>query len=153
MRRKTTKKFINCILIPVIVCCLSQLLLAADEIHEASAKGDLEKVIEILKKDPNALNQLDQNGRTPLHHASIIGNNQLAEYLIKQGADLDSQDENKNTPLHNAAVRGNLELVKMLLEKGSKSINQGATWNNTPLHLACERGHSEVVLFLLDNGA
>ncbi|MBN1272901.1 MAG: ankyrin repeat domain-containing protein [Candidatus Aminicenantes bacterium] len=153
MRRKKMKKFAMSILISGIVFCCHHFSLASDEIHEASANGNLKQVMEILKKDPHLLNQPDQNGRTPLHHACITGKNQMAGYLIEQGAELDPKDENKNTPLHIAALRGNLELVKMLLKKGSKSIHEGASWNNNPLHLACERGHPKVVSFLIEHGA
>jgi len=152
MNKKMIERILFGIMAAVILFFGSHFLLVADEIHDAAKEGDPDKVIEILERDPGQLNRADSNGKTPLHHASRFGKNNVAQLLIKRGADLDPKDENQTTPLHNAAASGNLELVKILLANGSKSMNESASWGNTPLHLACERGHPEVVSYLIDRG-
>jgi ankyrin repeat protein len=152
MNKKMIERILFGIMVPMILFFGSHFLLAADEIHDAVKEGNLNKVIEILENDPGQLNRTDSNGRTPLHYACLFGKNDVAQLLIKKGADIDPRDENQTTPLHIVAATGNLELVKILLDNGSKSINKGASWGSTPLHLACERGHPEVVSYLIDRG-
>ena len=47
-----------------------------------------------------SLNTLDEKGRTPLHHAVVLGLHETAKYYLKNGADIDAQDHNGSTPIH-----------------------------------------------------
>ncbi len=125
----------------------------SDEIHDAVKSGKLEEVKILLQGNQKLLNQKDQQGKTPLHHAVETGHTHIARYLIEQGADINLKDAYNGSVLHYAAFMGNLEIAELLLKKGTTSINEGDTDNMTPLHLACDRGHPEVVKLLLDHGA
>jgi len=143
------------ILLPVLFLFLQFTTYPAggDEIHDAVKSGNLEKVKIFLQGNKDLMNQKDQQGKTPLHHAIETGHDHIAKYLIVQGADLDLKDENNDSLLHYAAFMGSLEIADMLLKKGVTSINEGDKENMTPLHLSCERGHPEIVKLLLDHGA
>ena len=47
-----------------------------------------------------SLNTLDEQGRTPLHHAVVLGLYETAEYYLENGADVDAQDHSGSTPIH-----------------------------------------------------
>lgn len=46
-----------------------------------------------------SLNTLDNQGRTPLHHAVVLGLHETAEYYLENGADVDAQDHSGSTPI------------------------------------------------------
>ncbi|MGB2697168.1 MAG: ankyrin repeat domain-containing protein [Candidatus Zixiibacteriota bacterium] len=125
----------------------------ADDIHDAVKSGDLEKVKMLLKKNSELLNRLDKDGMTPLHRAIEAGKNDIAGFLIEQGADINMKDKDNDSPLHYAAIFGNLEIAKKLVTNGGTSINEGNIHQMTPLHFACEKGHLDIVTLLLDSGA
>jgi ankyrin repeat protein len=143
------------ILLSILLVFLSFSLNIAqtDDIHGAVKSGDLNKVKLLLKSNIELLNKKDKNGKTILHHAIETGNNNIAEFIIRQGADLNLKDEDNDSPLHYAASLGNLDIIKMLIERGATSINEGGYQKITPLHYACMEGHPQVVNFLLDKGA
>jgi ankyrin repeat protein len=75
----------------------------APYVHQASSKGDLERVKRLLE-DPRA-GALDINhqnpmtGRTALHEATVAGNADLVRYLLRKGADPFIRDKRNKTAL------------------------------------------------------
>ena len=55
----------------------------AAEIHDATARGDLEAIEQILKKDPKAIKSVNSNGQAPLHLAVQTGRKDVLEALVK----------------------------------------------------------------------
>ena len=62
---------------------------------------------------------LDEIEFTCLHFASIIGNLQIAQYLVEKVANIEAKDHNEKTPLHHACTNGHLPIVEYLIEKGA----------------------------------
>ena len=58
------------------------------------------------------------SGHTLLHDAVIMNNEELFEFLVKQGANLNVRDVNGYTPMLKAASIGRTEMVKTLLDNG-----------------------------------
>lgn len=85
-------------------------------------EGQVEKVQELLDKEPNLINIMDSEGLLPIHWAADRGHLKIIEQLIKKGASINSQDEDGQTPLHYAASCGHLDVVKYLISIGAESI-------------------------------
>ena len=64
------------------------------------------------------VNHQDNNGKTPLHFASIYNQLDIAKILIYYGANVNLKDENGNTPLFDAVFnsRGNPDIILLLKE-------------------------------------
>ena len=78
----------------------------------------------------------------PLHLAARFGREDLAELLIKAGADIEARNEDEERPLHSAAFNGRPTVVKVLLAHGADV--QGAAFGKTALHAAAAGRADEV---------
>jgi len=136
--------------------------------------GNLEKVRQMLAENPKLLNASyrwnENDSETAVQAAAQVGNSNVAQFLLKQGAPLEictaamlgMRDEVENrlnedprnfnaTGAHgipllpHAVWSENLRLVQLVFERGAKS---GAT---LALHNAVSRGNHEIVEWLLDN--
>ena len=78
---------------------------------------------------------------------------EIADLLLKAGADLNARDDAGFTPLQDAALAGKVDAVRMLLEHGA-DINAGDRDSGaTALYMAATMGREDVVMVLLEKGA
>jgi ankyrin repeat protein len=94
----------------------------------------------------------DPDKGNPLLRAFENRSHELAEALLKAGADPNVEGQSKYRPIHYAAQNGAEGIMKMLLEKGV-DINQQEYRGNTPLHVAIAHGQAKIVEMLLEKGA
>lgn len=59
---------------------------------DASRRGDLKAVQEILMADPSQCQFATADGGTPLMVAAMMGHKQVVQVLVQYGAPLDAQD-------------------------------------------------------------
>ncbi|KAK3284163.1 hypothetical protein CYMTET_8168 [Cymbomonas tetramitiformis] len=105
---------------------------------------------------------LDKDHLSPLFLAvreirkPIPGVEDVANTLVKLGADINTQDRRGRTPLHFVCHVGCLSLVEEFIAAGANKEAQDQNGNNiqnTPLHYAADAGHVEIVAALLKAGA
>jgi ankyrin repeat protein len=139
------------------------------------AHGDLDGVREMLRENPELLNARSRLDESPLGAAAHVGNKEIAEYLLSQGALLEIcaaamlgmvevvQEALETDPtvanargahgipiLFHAAIGGNYELAHLLVKRGAEVTPAGA---GAALHAAIRVGHAEMARWLIDLGA
>ncbi|XP_055381299.1 ankyrin repeat and KH domain-containing protein mask isoform X2 [Condylostylus longicornis] len=116
---------------------------------EAAREGHEDMVALLLMKGANINATTEETQETALTLACCGGFTEVAEFLIKQGANLEL---GASTPLMEAAQEGHTELVRFLLENGANVHAQTQT-GDTALTHACENGHTDAAEVLLYYGA
>ncbi|KAK6627845.1 hypothetical protein RUM44_010324 [Polyplax serrata] len=117
---------------------------------EAAREGHEEMVALLLSQGANINAQTEETQETALTLACCGGFLEVADFLLKAGADLEL---GASTPLMEAAQEGHLELVRYLLEYYHANVNAQTQTGDTALTYACENGHTEVATLLLMYGA
>ncbi|XP_022124824.2 ankyrin repeat domain-containing protein 17 isoform X1 [Pieris rapae] len=116
---------------------------------EAAREGHEEMVALLLGQGAAINAQTDETQETALTLACCGGFLEVADFLIKAGADAEL---GASTPLMEASQEGHLELVRYLLNAGADVHAQTQT-GDTALTYACENGHTDVADVLLRAGA
>ena len=123
-------------------------------IFEASALNKRNRAAELLSLDPEQAKAYSPDGFTALHLACFFGHPNLAEMLLRYGADPNARSRNaiSVTPLHSAAAARKQRSVEWLVEYGADvNATQQGGW--TALHEAARQGNFEMVEYLLSKGA
>ncbi|XP_064416489.1 ankyrin repeat domain-containing protein 17 [Latimeria chalumnae] len=116
---------------------------------EAAREGHEEMVALLLAQGANINAQTEETQETALTLACCGGFLEVADFLIKAGADIEL---GCSTPLMEAAQEGHLELVKYLLAAGA-NVHATTATGDTALTYACENGHTDVADVLLQAAA
>ncbi len=76
----------------------------------------------------------------------------IAEWLLRAGADPTLADINGLTPLHLACQAGFLPLVRFFIRHGANVNSKTLKEQRSPLHIAAAYGHTEVLGLLVSSG-
>ncbi len=90
---------------------------------------------------------------SPILIAIDTNNNEIAKYLISNGADTKTTSTYGAGPIHFAAKHGNVELVKYFIEDKKVSVESKDRSNQTPLYYAAYGNQVEMLEYLLNKGA
>ena len=116
--------------------------------HIAAGRGN-DAVVGMLLTKGVTPDPLDDQGLSPLHHATTFGHGAVAKKLLAAGADV---DRGEPRPIAIAAANGDIALAGVLFEHGA-DLSSPATNGITPLVEAIQGGHAAMVTWLLDTGA
>ncbi|GHM58178.1 MAG: hypothetical protein sL5_06130 [Candidatus Mesenet longicola] len=144
----------------------------------AQYSGKLEIVEFLLDKNANGINDVTNDGLTPLHVAVKSNKLGTVKLLLDRGASIGIKDKHNRTPLSLAAKEGYINIVQVIeqtqldldeelltaaesgdLNKIKSLITQGANLNtkdgngSTPLHYASWNGNLSIVKHLIEKGA
>jgi ankyrin repeat protein len=141
----------------LIVCLLLMMgagsAAGGDEIHKAIIKGDLNKVVALLKDHSELLESKNNLGQTPLFEAASHNQLEIAELLLANGADVNARDGYGHTPLIQALwVNDHDKMMRLLLAKGA-DVNLADKAKMTALAYAAKQGQLEDVKILIGNDA
>ncbi|RBA08914.1 hypothetical protein FPRO05_07194 [Fusarium proliferatum] len=112
-------------------------------------------VLEALREQPWAIDELDEYGEAPMHVATVTNNMLGLEQLMAAKADVNRQTPSGYTPLMTAAAYGNDTMLQKLLSHSEcmKRISQCNSQGITALHFAAKSGSLACVKLLLEAGA
>lgn len=130
-------------------------------LHNAAQEGHYEVVEYLISEDAdinaetkisifkseskNATSYESKSGNlTPLHLAVKEGRLDVADLLIKWGADVNAEDINVCTPLHLASLNGELKIAKQLVKAGANARKKDIHWD-TAFHFAVQNGSPKLV--------
>lgn len=103
-----------------------------------------------VERDRSYVRLVGLRGQTLLHEAAMFGEAELAEVLIRSGADPDAKETEGHTPLYRASTG---DVARVLLAAGASADVASGPTRGTPLHQAARRGNVSVAQALLDHGA
>ena len=92
------------------------------QLIEASDKGDLTKVKELIENGADVYAQNDY----ALRCSAEMGHLEVVRFLLENGADIHAQDD---CALRWSARFGHLEVVRLFLENGAKQSKLFEVWN------------------------
>ncbi|MCD1115988.1 ankyrin repeat domain-containing protein [Chryseobacterium turcicum] len=119
----------------------------AKSIFDIARNGTVAEVKELMVKDPNIINQTNENSFSPLILACYRSNIEVAKFLIDNVRDVNYKSE-EGTALAGLAVKYNKDLVEYLLKKNADP-NIADSTGATPLFWAVKFGNKELVELLL----
>lgn len=119
-----------------------------EPIHHAAVKGNISMIQMLLDNGIDIERKKQDDHSTPLLIAVGSGQDAVAHYLVKQGANMNVQLDDGATPLFLAAQEGRLELLKYLRGCGADPHIKRNNGEGLLL-IASEVGHTSVVKDLL----
>lgn len=136
----------------IVVCMfLSQLgnVYGQESIFMIARSGNIDQVKELMKTNPDCINQKNTDGFSPLILACYKLNNSVATFFIENGALL-NENGPMGTPLMASVVKGNVEITKLLLSKGA-DVNLADANGTTALIYAVQFSNKEILSLLLEH--
>ena len=124
----------------------------AQQVFDLARTGTVQQMTKHLKKHPDDLNRVSEQGASPFLLAAYNGNNEVAMLLIEKGADL-KQCYPEGSVVYALIYKNNLSLLDTILSKG---VNVNDTCNFSqfgyPIHFALALQRYDIVqrLFLQD---
>ncbi|EGD80383.1 transcription factor inhibitor ECI-6 [Salpingoeca rosetta] len=120
----------------------------APAVHRAAANGDIAALKAFARNDPDAVNELDDLGRSPLIYAVVAGRTRACKQLLKLGAIVNACDDNGCTALLWAVSHGCKDAMRLLLKHGADpdaTDHQGQSC----VHWACTPASTDVLQIVL----
>lgn len=88
---------------------------AVVDVHAAARLGHLERLRELIEKDPQSVHDRGGDGQTPLHFARTV---EIAAFLLDHGADIDALDiDHESTPAQ-WMLGDRLDVARYLVQRG-----------------------------------
>ncbi|WP_288374211.1 ankyrin repeat domain-containing protein [uncultured Chryseobacterium sp.] len=137
-------------IILIVGLFLSSLLSAQEKvksIFDIARNGTVADVQQLMKQNPDIINQTNENGFSPLILACYRGNKEVADFLIDNVKDINYKSR-EGTALAGLSIKYNKELVEHLLKKKADP-NIADETGYTPLFWAVKSGNKELVEQLL----
>jgi ankyrin repeat protein len=120
------------------------------DICTAAMLGNLDCLDDFLKEDPNLVRARGAHGIPILYFPIIHAHTEVAEYLLRYGADPNAASPGGITPLHAAIIFNQPKMALWLLDHGV--IPNPKYDGKTPLVIALEKKQTELVEILRSHG-
>ncbi|CAL8319169.1 unnamed protein product [Boreogadus saida] len=123
---------------------------AGVNVFELSERGDLGALERLVQRSPALLEERDEGGAGPLHHAAGGGHVSLIQFItsLLPPEELSGRDGQGGTPLHWAVARDQAASCRALMDlRAEPNILNAALMS--PLHLAISHAHTPLVELLV----
>ena len=127
------------------------LLAAAAPLVDAVKSGNRSAALALLDQRVD-VNSPEPDGTTALHWAVHQNDLDLADRLIRAGANINAKNDYGATPMSESALVGNGALIERLLKAGADVESPNAD-GQTALMIVARAGHLEAARILLRHGA
>lgn len=117
----------------------------------AIERGDIDKVHEVLAKQPGSIDQADEDGQPPLHVAIQERQTRIIHLLLQSGASIERSGYHGWRALHIAASLGDMDLVNICLAQKADILARTTTYQ-TALHKAASAASLAVIQRLVEAG-
>ncbi len=142
-----------------IVACFALVAIATalvagagkSDIADAAQRGDRAAVQKLILQKVD-VNSTQVDGATALHWAVYHQDAELADMLIRAGANVKAANRTGMTPLAMASLYGNAGLIDRLIKAGADAKQKGPN-GETMLMFAARNGNPQAVQVLLEAGA
>jgi ankyrin repeat protein len=121
-------------------------------LHKTVLGITLEPLNALLRSSRANINDVDSSGRSVLHWAAHMGDDDMLNAILRCGADPNLRCIAGRTPLHYAARVGANKCVASLIDAGA-DLGLRDKQGETALHLAADCKRNEVMKLLLEAGA
>lgn len=116
------------------------------------ASVDYEDAEILLEEDKRLYSLTDENNRSVLHWAALMGKDRLVGHLLAHGKEhIETEDNSGATPLVLAALKGSLAICLQLLDHGA-NINHCNKNGHNATKYAASKNHRDVLQLLLERG-
>lgn len=106
--------------------------------------------IKMLLANGVNVDEIQDDGWTPLNSASALGYSKCVKTLLAGEADVNVKNSIGHTPLHHASMNGHYDCIMMLLDHNA-NINAKDWMGNIPLHLITPISRNRNCIKLLVN--
>ena len=89
---------------------------AVVDIFAAAHLGMIDRVRELIERDPSLVHARGGDGKTALHCATTV---EIARYLLDHGADIDARDVDHESTAAQYLVRDAPDVTRLLVERGA----------------------------------
>jgi len=136
----------------LIFFCLAHLSFA-QSVFDLARTGSAKQMEKYLRKHPSHLQLTTESGATPLLLATYRGNHEVAQVLLKAGAD-PNQCFNEGAPIYGVIYKGDAQMLDLLIKNGA-DVNQVCQLEELgyPIHLAINLLRFEQIKQLMAAGA
>ncbi|MEY2631102.1 MAG: hypothetical protein RLZZ469_2000 [Bacteroidota bacterium] len=121
------------------------------DVFEVARKGTISQAEAIVKTNPKAFDVINENGFSPLILACYRGNNEVAKFIISQGADINAKSD-MGSALMACIVKGNNEIAQFLIANKA-DLNLVDNQGTTALMYAVQFKNTAIIKLLLTNNA
>jgi hypothetical protein len=135
--------------IPILWLSLTAVVRAQD-LFAFIREGNIEQVRIMIDGNPALMNIPNNAQYWPLTYASLLGKDEIVDYLITKGADPNSKGSSVFSPLYYAVFRGHLNVVEALLKAGA-DLSQ-STLGMSLLHTAVITKNRPMAELLVSKG-
>jgi ankyrin repeat protein len=152
------KREMNMFFARVVGCCVAVLLIAATanaavaDVADAAMRKNLPAVRSLLQQKAD-VNAPQSDGATALHWAVRADDLDMAELLIRAGANVKAANRLGVTPLSLACINGNAAMIEKLLKAGVDPNSVLSEAGETALMMASRTGNVLAVKVLIDHRA